>query len=124
MANAERCLFFTRVSLLERKSAAGFFQESIDISLHLLAGNNITAAGGITETSADAVDVVSTYNRLGLALKDSGVDVVAAKEAFLAGLSVAPEDMTLLINGGVAHQVLRVEPAETIISISLTNVRT
>lgn len=54
---------------------------------------------------ADAVDLASTYNRLGLALRDSGSDLVAAKEAFLEGLSVAPEDLALLVNGGVAHQV-------------------
>ena len=100
-----RNISFTCVSRLKRKNAAEFFQESIDISLHLLAGNNITAAGGIMDTSADAIDVVSTYNRLGLALRDSGTDVIATKDAFLAGLSVAPDDFALLVNGGVAHQV-------------------
>ncbi|CAM9882404.1 unnamed protein product, partial [Ectocarpus fasciculatus] len=53
---------------------------------------------------ADAIDLASTYNRLGLALRDSGGDLVATKEAFLAGLSVTPEDLALLVNGGVAHQ--------------------
>lgn len=57
--------------------------------------------------ASDAVDLASTYNRLGLALRDSGKDYFATKEAFLAGLSEAPQDLTLLVNGGVAHQVRR-----------------
>lgn len=54
--------------------------------------------------ASDAIDLASTYNRLGLALRDSGKDCLA-KEAFLAGLQAAPQDVTLLVNGGVAHQV-------------------
>lgn len=54
---------------------------------------------------SDAVGLASTYNSLGLALRDDGSDVFATKEAFLAGLSVAPDDLALLVNGGVAHQV-------------------
>lgn len=55
--------------------------------------------------ASDAIDLASTYNRLGLALRDSGKDDVATKEAFLAGLEGAPQDLSLLVNGGVAHQV-------------------
>ncbi|CAN0340036.1 unnamed protein product, partial [Ectocarpus sp. 12 AP-2014] len=98
----------------QHQSAAKFFQESIDISRRLLSGrsaakirnnesNNPVIAAGNIEV-ADAVDLASTYNRLGLALRDSGGDLVATKEAFLAGLSVTPKDFALLVNGGVAHQ--------------------
>ncbi|CAM9090033.1 unnamed protein product, partial [Scytosiphon promiscuus] len=103
----------------QHQLAAAFFQESIDLSLHLLSRRSGTiafkaasskddsisvwAAAGSMEAS-DAIDVASTYNRLGLALRDSGGDVDAAKEAFLAGLSVAPDNLALLVNGGVVHQ--------------------
>lgn len=62
---------------------------------------------------SDAVDLASTYNRLGLALGDSGNDVFATKEAFLAGLSAAPDDLALLVNGGAAHQVRQTKPPRT-----------
>lgn len=55
--------------------------------------------------AADAVGLASTYNRLGLALRDSGSEVFATREAFLAGLSAAPEDLAFLVNGGMARQV-------------------
>lgn len=55
--------------------------------------------------ASDAIDLASTYNRLGLALRDSGKYDMATKEAFLAGLEASPQDFTLLVNGGVAHQV-------------------
>lgn len=91
---------------LSLKNAAEFFQVSIDISLDLLAGRSTSGGGGATEgmVLSDAVDLASTYNRLGLALGDSGSDVLATKEAFLAGLSAAPDDLALLVNGGAAHQ--------------------
>lgn len=53
----------------------------------------------------DALHLASTYNSLGLALREVGTDVMGAKKAFLEGLSIAPEDLALLVNGGVAHQV-------------------
>lgn len=82
------------------------------MSLDLLAGRSTSGgSGGGRKTESmvvsDAVDLTSTYNRLGLALRDAGGDVLATKEAFLAGLSVAPDDLPLLVNGGVAHQVRR-----------------
>lgn len=55
--------------------------------------------------ASDAIDLASTYNRLGLALRDSGEENIATKKAFLAGLEAAPQDLTLLVNGGAAHQV-------------------
>eukprot|EP00903_Cladosiphon_okamuranus_P011712 g11015.t1 len=93
----------------QHQSAAEFFRVSIDISLDLLAGRSTSGGnggGGKTERMEvlDAVDLGSTYNRLGLALRDAGSDVVATKEVFLAGLSAAPDDLPLLVNGGVAHQ--------------------
>eukprot|EP00752_Nemacystus_decipiens_P009157 g8179.t1 len=92
----------------QHENAAGFFQASIEISLDLLAGRTTSGGGGRRKTESmvmsDAVDLASTYNRLGLALRDSGTDAFAAKEAFLAGLSAAPDDLALLVNGGVAHQ--------------------
>lgn len=90
------------------KNAAEFFESYIDISLHLLSGGR--SRSGRLEGSlatSDAVDLASAYNLLGLALRDSGSDLIATKKAFLAGLSVAPDNVALLVNGGVAHQVLR-----------------
>lgn len=90
------------------KSAAEFFQSYIDTSLGGSSGRRVE---GSLATS-NAVDITSAYNLLGLALRDSGSDLIATKKAFLAGLSVAPDDLALLVNGGVAHQV-RVYVAQT-----------
>eukprot|EP00752_Nemacystus_decipiens_P011698 g10381.t1 len=89
----------------QHKNAAEFFRSYIDISLHLLSGGGSSSRGveGSLATS-NAVDLASAYNLLGLALRDSGSDLIATKEAFLAGLSVAPDNVALLVNGGVAHQ--------------------
>lgn len=90
----------------DKKNAAEYFQAGIDSSLNLLAGRTGRGdgGGGIMEKT-DALDLAGTYNRLGLALREAGTDAIAAKEAFVAGLAIAPEDLALLVNGGAAHQV-------------------
>lgn len=104
-------MFFVAVSY-STKNAAEVFQSYIDISLHLLSGSgsssSIGVLGGSLATS-DTVDLASAYNLLGLALRDSGRDLIATKKAFLEGLSVAPDNFALLVNGGVAHQARQIK---------------
>ena len=93
------------------KNAAEFFQSYIDMSLHRLPSEDGSSSRGIERLATSAtVDLASAYNLLGLALRESGSDLTATKNAFLAGLSVAPDNIALLINGGVAHQVCHADP--------------
>lgn len=82
-----------------------FFQSYVDMSPDRLSGSGKRIGGGGSLAKSDADNLASAYNLLGLALRDSGRDLIATKKAFLAGLSVAPENHALLVNGGVAHQV-------------------
>lgn len=61
-------------------------------------------------TTSVPVDLASAYNLLGLALRNSGSDLIATKKAFLAGLSVAPDNLALLVNGAKAHEVRQANP--------------
>lgn len=91
--------------------AAGFLRDGIELTHRLLDGGSSSVRGGgnggRTERDlrlSDALNLPVAYNQLGLALRNAGSGPIATKEAFLEGLSMAPEDFALLVNCGAEHQ--------------------
>lgn len=95
-----RACSITCTNRTNEQEAARYFRVGVDVSLDILK-----RSGASGTEARDAFDLAAGYNRLGLALRDAGANDFEAKNTFVEGLSVAPDDMALLINAGVAHQV-------------------